>query len=303
VIAPRLGVAATAAAWTAIVLSAPATATSATSRGVTVVTIRAAAGRHAQAWFAVPAPAVGRGERLVATVRPTASVPPPIALDDVAFRPERWVRATVGPVAADGATVPVRVEVDVPGGTPPGTYAVRATVGPRVAAHRAPTRSPTQLLVTIEVPGRLRPDARRPEVDLRLDVRWERPWRAVVDVRVDVTNPGPGDASIGGLLVLRSWDGDGASHAIPLARLPAGRSRVVIASWRQGPAVGPVTVTAEVVDQRGTRALRRAVTQATTWVVPWRLLGLAIGAVGAVVASVLVIGVRARHARTEGGSS
>ena len=269
-----------------------------------VVRLRVALGDEAEAWFRIQVP-LGGSAGLRAIVRaPGGSLPDPIEPGDLAFRPHRWVAIEIARTPPpSSATVPVRVTVRVPVGTPAGTYAARAEIVRTAGSSGVHDRgSGTPIVVLIVVPGRgghgVTDLAPAPTVDTALVVGWDGPFEPSVASSIAIATSATTSSGIGGVATMRSWPGGGLERRrIDLMRVPAGGQRIVRVSWERVPLFGPVTVTVEMVEQRGPADLVPTVVQATVWVVPWHLIaplaGVSIGCWGAIR--------RVRRRRRRGG--
>ena len=142
------------------------------------------------------------------------------------------------------------------------------------------------MVVLIVVPGRGGHDATdlapAPIVDTTLAVGWDDLFEPSVASSIVIGTSATTSGGVGGVATMRSWPGGGVERQrIDLLRVPAGEQRIVRVSWERVPLFGPVTVTVEMVDQRGPADLVPTVVQATVWVVPWHLIvplaGVSIG--------------------------
>ena len=205
-----------------------------------------------------------------------------IGTGDIAFSAAHWARfaertLTVPP----GGAADVGLMIDVPAATPPGGYHALAYLqslapdegegtGPQISARVGVT-----LLLEVAPPDVVLTRAARQSA-FDVDVSWDGLLTPVIRTTTTLDNVGDTYVLVGGLDTYRGWPGSAVSRLkVGPEVLLRGTRDTFVTTWTDGPLFGRVSVTSEIVYQRGPDDLPAIVVQQQVWVVPWRLLGLA----------------------------
>lgn len=201
-----------------------------------------------------------------------------IAQGDLAFSASAWIqfREQVIEVAPGGVTDAI-LAVQVPDTAAPGGYhtfgymqtdATPAEAGSSVGVS---ARVGVTLLLDVVPPGtQLERSVRMSDFDV--SVHWDGLFHPVVRTEATVDNVGDTHVLVGGIQTYRGWPGsETLQQKVGPYTLLRGTRHTLTSDW-VGPFIGRVTVTSELVYQRGPDDLPAIVIQRTVWIIPWHLI-------------------------------
>lgn len=213
-----------------------------------------------------------------------------VAAEDLAFSADRWIE-----LLRSNATLPpygllrLRAGITIPPDTPPGTYHASVHIEDRAGGRPSvPDPSPEAavgIVVTLEI-GRTRFEPTRSAhlSDMGVSVVWDGPFEPRLTTETTLDNTGDTGLLVGGLHTYRAWPGTVSDRReIGSQLLPPGARGALSSTWSDVPLFGRVTVTAELVYQRGPDDLPVILVQRSVWIVPWRLLALTAGSLSLAV--------------------
>jgi len=197
--------------------------------------------------------------------------------EELAFTASRWTTFQQDEITVPGGgSMTVNVRVAIPASTPPGGYHAFAFFqtepDPSDVGVVPSGRIGVTLLVDVTPEeGVLRREAR---VDATsIDVSWDSFFSPQVVVSTTVQNLGEAHVMVGGLHTYRSWPTGGVNEVkIGPSTLFRGTQTTLSSESDALPLFGKVTVTSELVYQVGPDNLPVILTQATAWIIPWRLI-------------------------------
>jgi len=223
---------------------------------------------------------------------------------DIASSAGRWARFIDRRlVLPPGGAVDVALVMDVPADTPPGGYHALAylqSVAPQGSASTGPLvsgRVGVTLLVEVAPPDvALARVAQQSGFDVQLS--WEGLLDPIVRTTTTIDNMGDTHVLVGGLDTYRGWPGGSVSRIeVGPEMLLRGTRHPFVTTWTDAPLFGRVTVTSEIVYQRGPDDLPAIVVQQQVWVIPWHLLA------GLVLLFVVALFVLRRSLARRGGAA
>jgi hypothetical protein len=108
--------------------------------------------------------------------------------------------------------------------------------------------------------------------DFDVSIDWDGLFRPVVRTSATLDNIGDTHVLVGGVHTYRGWPGSGTSQQkVGPYTLLRGTRHTLTSEW-VAPFIGRVTVTSELVYQRGPDDLPAIVVQRTVWIIPWHLI-------------------------------
>ena len=224
-----------------------------------------------------------------------------IAQGDLAFSASEWIhfREEVIDVAPGGVTDAI-LAVEVPTTAAPGGYHafgyMQTAATPAVEGSSVGVSARVGVTVLLDVVPEgteLNRSAQMSDFDVSVD--WEGLFRPVVRTSTTLDNIGDTHVLVGGVHTYRGWPGSGTSQPkVGPDVLLRGTRHTLTSEW-VGPLIGRVTVTSEVVYQRGPDDLPAIVVQRTVWVIPWHLIVPLFVVIGLLV----LLWVRRKRSRNE----
>ncbi len=222
-----------------------------------------------------------------------------IGSGDIAFSASAWVRFRERRlrVPAEGYA-DVHLVARVPQNAAPGGYHAFGYVQNIVPPDTEGTglvlsgRIGVTLLLEVVPPGFVLTRSARVS-DMDVSVHWDGLFHPSVETATTVENTGDTYVLAGGMYTYRAWPGSGTSRPkVGPETLLRGTRHTFTSSWTGVPFLGRITVTSEIVYQRGPDDLPAIVMQRTVWIIPWPLI--------AVVAALMVLLLALRRVRRRG---
>jgi len=197
---------------------------------------------------------------------------------DLAFSAAAWIRFSdqVIKVKPGGVTDAI-LAVEIPTTAAPGGYhafgymQTAATPADAGATVGVSARVGVTLLLDVVPSGTdLVREVRMSDFDVSID--WPGLFHPVVRTNETLDNIGDTHVLVGGVNTYRGWPGSGTSQQkVGPYTLLRGTRHTLNTEWI-APLIGRVTVTSELVYQRGPNDLPAIVVQRTVWVIPWHLI-------------------------------